>query len=104
MTVQGDQYPISFKVKSGDGYVTPEDCQGVKAKVGEKTYEYPEKGLEFDSTSNEWKLQLMQRDTLCMKKFKMQIQINFGGNPAVIINSTPKNFIIEDGIIREVWK
>lgn len=100
---QGDQYKIPFTINMGNTMVTPEICEGVKIEIAGTTKEYPGE-VTWDSETSKWLYPVTQEQSLSIKgKYKMQIQVNFGGDPATIISSEVTEEAIGKSVILEEW-
>ena len=100
---QGDQYKIPFTIKMGNVTVTPELCEGVKIEIADTTREWPG-DVEWDSENSRWLYPVSQEQSLAISgKYKMQVQGNFGGDPAVIISSEVTEEQIGKSVILEEW-
>lgn len=104
MIIQGDQYPLKFKVTNGDMVITPNNISGIKMKFGGKTYTYPS-SMSYDTASKMWVIQLTQTNSIAMNGcIDGEVQVNFGGTPPIIKSSPIKYFTVEDGLFKEAWQ
>lgn len=46
---KGDQYSVPFKIKMGGEYVTPNNCDDLKIKLGEHTKTFSEGTLTYSN-------------------------------------------------------
>ena len=100
---QGDQYKIPFTIKMGDTLVTPDIAEGVKIEIADVTREWPGE-VEWDAENSRWLYPVSQEQSLSISgNYKSQVQVNFGGDPAVIITSEVTEETIGKSVILEEW-
>lgn len=101
---QGDQLVLRVSIKYDGAPLTPDMVDGVKVKIGNVQHTYPDGELTYEPYSQRWLFPVTQEQTLAMRRaVEKQVQINFGGTPAEIINSDIITSDIRPTIIKEVW-
>lgn len=110
MIMSGDQYGLKVLLNNDGEIVTPDNCDGVKIKVGHVTKIYPVPTgetydpalhLTFDDIDKRWIYTLLQAETL---KYHLdtpiQAQVDFGDE---ILSTRMKPILIGESIIDEEW-
>lgn len=103
MIVQGDQFPLSIKIKTKAGEViTPENCEGLKIKVNLIDFQYPE-SIDFNDENEKWVVNIPQSETTNHNSLDVCAQVNFGSEPNVIKTTLVSKLSIGNSSIRELW-
>ena len=103
MIVKGDQVPLSITIKNEDVVVTPSAVIGVKIKINDKTYSYPD-SIAFNTRTQKWELPLTQADIYSIGDIlEISVQVNFGGKPNLIKTSPTQRIQVGSSLFNQLW-
>lgn len=103
MIVKGDQVPLSITIKNEGVVVKPQSIKGVKIKINDKTYSYPD-SISYNSGNQKWELPLTQADIYSIGDIlEISVQVNFGGNPNLIKTSPTQRIQVGSSLFNQLW-
>lgn len=103
MIVKGDQLPLSITIKNEGEIVTPQGLSGVKIKVNNLNFVYPE-SISYNSSTKKWEVPLSQKDIYSLGDIlEISVQVNFGGVPNLIKTSPTQRIQVGSSLFKELW-
>ena len=94
---QGDQYAIAMKLKKGNGYITPTECDEMIIQINDKPKRYTQGEIIFDEEQQTWLYPLKFEDTIDMTNAVIQMKMFVND---LELNSNVKSINVEESIIK----
>lgn len=100
--IQGDQYAIPFPVYLGGELITPDNCDGVRIKIGNTLHEHPGT-LDWDGDNQVWAFPLTEELSRSWGGAQQKAQVGVKVDGSDFHYCPTFSIAIGGNIIEETW-